>query len=244
MNEQVIEKVADALSRAVRRQLVSPEAAGKVTKHLKLKTRTLGVMPLGEEAAVLLQTYPKKGLQITKVHNMDGLWYSKEMMRSKVKSYKALSRNPDIAAKFYGRSKRHPNVTHHEFVSTAGNSVEYDTPRLSSIKERFNITDLHPSNIVGGKIIDFLPASKKILRTAPIHVLTRKLRKVENLWSNYSNDTIAGTAKEQIKYTKKKSLVHAALKKAQSKRYESARANIGLSPKAKVDKILKRTFGS
>ncbi len=151
-----IEKIADALARAFRRGVISMESAGKVTKDLKLRPRFLDKFKPGLESAPILMTSPKHGLQVAKAYDKTSPYVSNDTLRAKTKKSRIFNnRYPDDFAQFYGRSRKHPNITYHEYIPDLNGRPNYQ--RWAQISKKEGITDADSmGNSVNAKIIDFL----------------------------------------------------------------------------------------
>jgi hypothetical protein len=250
MNEQVIEKVADALARAVRRQLVSQEAAGTVAQKLGLKSRLI-VPKIGRGAETLnqLRTSPAHGLQVAKVYNTEGSLFSKELFERKDKIYTAMSGKGNFA-KYYGKDPSGRAVSFHEYIKP-GSRPKPTTKakrvgRLLMDKAKtlgtgmiarskgmpIGDTLFNSGNVLEGKIIDFLPKNKAIMITTPMGALHYGLR---------------GDIKRQLKavLTLKQS-PKAAIKNISDSRHLAPllEMQMGLQvPKISDKALLKKTYG-
>lgn len=153
MHDVIIDKLAhycmdklaaDAMTRALRKGLISLSDVGAATKKLGLKPRKLVTLGRGAEGVANLMSDPKHGLSVWKVYNPLGNRYSNQLFSSKLRTYMRLKGNP-LFAKFRGAVGRHP-VTMHEYVQpVAGEtaakvlSPDYIKSRLALFGGRMNV---------------------------------------------------------------------------------------------------------
>ncbi len=160
-------KLADALARAVQRGLVSESAAGKVTQQLGLKSRFLRRIGQGYEGVAQLRTHDKEGLTVAKIHNTvfdKNFWPSTFELKQKV--WEKVNGNPEFA----GYLGREPGryISYHEYVKHAPLPVEI-AKKLWALKNLSrkgsahaaagrHLHDVYWGNVINGKIVDFIPS--------------------------------------------------------------------------------------
>ncbi len=160
-------KLADALARAVQRGLVSENAAGKVTQQLGLKSRFLRRIGQGYEGVAQLRTHNKEGLAVAKIHNTvfdKNFWPSTFEVKQEV--LKKVNGDPRFA-RYLGREPGR-YISYHEYVKRAPLPVEiakkiwglrYLSRKAAIHKDAGRyLHDVYWGNNINGKIIDFLPS--------------------------------------------------------------------------------------
>jgi len=179
---------------------LSGEALAKIV-NLHGKEKFIKEIGAGAEAVADLIASPKfsGGLGVRKAYNPSGLLFSNRFFLKKDKAWKALGGKSGFAG-YYGKHPTAP-VTYHEYIPGFSEEFVFSTSKAgikataTALLRGRRVSDIiaNPSNIISGKVVDFLPkvVDKKELPIAKMkrRVFKEILKDILGINKNLSTNT-------------------------------------------------------
>lgn len=150
-----MEKIADALTRAIRRG----EVGRKALVGLGLKPRTIykSIGKPGVEGFAQLRTHPEHGLQVAKLHDRQSPWYGDRIFDIKSKLLDTASKaDPQHFARQYGVDYD-KKIMFSEFLHGPNNAGPRTAKIEAALSKKYGILDFSRErnhNILNNKIYD------------------------------------------------------------------------------------------
>ena len=177
--EALVEKTSGAAERAIKRFYTSGNvaAANRIARTPGVLKPAIPGTPAsmgsqlahlgsGMEGTSTLVAHPTHGVSVRKVYDPKGV-SGPQMVANKRDAGLALSGNPDVA-QFLGEASTRIGPAHfYEHVKgspgfAAGSKPQDVVNRVADSGKRMGVqlNDLHPGNVVGGKVVDYFPTLK------------------------------------------------------------------------------------
>jgi hypothetical protein len=160
---------------------LSSEALSKIVR-LHGKEKFIRELGRGAEGVADIVASPRfeKGIGVRKAYDPAGKFFTNRVFIKKHKTWKAVG-NSSAFAKYHGKHETAP-VMYHELVEgEAGINPKAGLKAIGQAwlhGKRVGDVLLHPGNIVGGKVIDFLPRNAEMYETAIMKNRARIMMKV------------------------------------------------------------------
>jgi hypothetical protein len=196
----------------IKKDLLSSDAIARITEGMTSE-RVIKFLGSGQEgiAEKILSPLAKVPI-VKKTYNFKAPFATRRILDEKEKIYKQVADIPAFP-KYYGRRG---DSTYHEFVPTSpynfGQALEV-AKTLDRLPERgINIVDVAPlsmHNVVGGKIIDFLPGKHSMLKHTPFGdkrdqkaILLRELRRHKGIFKRLKDRGSKNRYSSRVKLVK------------------------------------------
>ncbi len=240
-----IEKIADALARAVNSGRLSRSFIRAAAKGQK--PRTLGVLGQGAEGIAQERTHPSLGTQVAKIYDQKGPWYSDRMFNRKTEIFRHLNRQaPKKSVKLLD-TDTDKRIHFTEYLEDNGRKMSVED--ATKLSKKFGISDISGGqyvnhNILNGKVMDFLPDNNKVAKTTTLgaHAVTLKKlsNRLERMYPGAQNlSDIDMTHEPTRRLIEKGNAVEAKLHAIQNAMIDE----VTNRPKARIDRVLRQTYG-
>ncbi len=239
-----IEKIADALARAINRGLVHgiPNIRRAAQGQSSRTVKTIGQ---GLEGIAQMRTHEDTGIEVAKIYDKKSPFYSDTSFEHKGRIFREMERKIPgrYSARLYGED---PDKKIHFLEYVPGSKKDYAHPDgVNIVKDALNIEDVHGTlpdkpahNMIGGRIIDFLPASPSIKRTYPIGKADVQLDNVRTFMRTLDSKEPADSIRLQKAIARKEAL------KGKIKAMKSEiRTEVNTNPKGRIDRVLRQAYG-
>ena len=177
----MIKESATKYIKLIREGKLSDAAIAKIVKtHGKEKfVKELGRGAEGVADVVLSPRF-EKGIGVRKAYDPKGQFFTNRLFLKKHKIWKAVGDTPSYA-KYYGKHEKAP-ITYHELVKgETGVNPKAGAKAIGRAwlrGKRVGDVLVHPDNIIGGKVVDFLPRGAEIYETKIMKGRGKMLRKM------------------------------------------------------------------
>ncbi len=240
-----MEKIADALSRAINRGLVhgTPNIRRAAQGQSSRTVKTIGQ---GLEGIAQMRTHGEFGVEVAKIYDKKSPFYSDTSFSHKGRIFKEMEHKipGGYSARLHGED---PSKKIHFLEYVPGSKKDYAHPDgVNIVKDVLKIEDVHGTlpdkpahNMIGGRIIDFLPSSPSIKRTYPIGKADIQLDNVRTFMHTLDSRDPADAVRLQ-KAIARKEAIKSKIKDMKSE----IRTEVDTNPKGRIDRVLRQTYGT